>query len=656
MTAAVAGRHDTATPAGHRTVATAGHVDHGKSTLVRALTGMEPDRLDEERRRGLTIELGYAWTTFGTTTVAFVDVPGHERLVRTMLAGAGAAPAALFVVAADDGWSAQSDEHRDVLDLLEVPGVAVAVTKADTVDDARLAAVVAEASERLAGTPFASAPVVAVDAVSGRGLARLRTVLAEGLTALPAADDRGRPRLWVDRVFAPPGIGTVVTGTLTGGRLRPGDPVHVPTSGDVGRVRALQALGRPVAEAAPGMRVALDLTGLARDAIGRGDALVGGGGWRATAELDAWLRVLPGQQVDRTGAWTLHVGSAAVGCRVLPLDGPLEGPGHGPVRLVLEARLPLVVGDRVVLREAGRRATVAGGVVADPAPDRRPRGPAGRGAHATALAAAATAPPAERPAALLRLAAHGWRPAADVLAAADLTAAPAATRRTVAVVGEALVGRDDLERWIVGTARQVGDTTVDRWMLRTTLREQGAPAAVADAVVAGLLAQGRLVRVGGGLAFAEHAERAGAGTAARVRALLADLLARPFAPEELGVLTARHGIDHRLVTSLVHRGKLVRTGGLVFAGAAVPAALARLVRLEDEVGAFTAAQAKQAWGTTRKYAIPLLEHLDAAGLTVADGDGRRRVTGRGHDRALAAAAGGTAPDGAPAGQSPVGPS
>ncbi|MFA9444026.1 selenocysteine-specific translation elongation factor [Egicoccus sp. AB-alg6-2] len=623
----------------HRTVATAGHVDHGKSTLVRALTGMEPDRLEEERRRGLTIELGFAWTDLDDATVAFVDVPGHERLVRTMLAGAAAVPAVLFVVAADDGWSAQSSEHRDVLDLLGVGAVAVALTKCDLAGHDRTEEVADEVVARLAGTSLAEAPLVHTDAVTGRGLDELRQVLAAWASSSEPLADVGRPRLWVDRAFSPPGVGTVVTGTLTGGRLAVGASVEVLPGGARGRVRRLESLGRPIEDAFPAMRVALDLVGVDRDGVGRGDVVAASGPWRSTSQADLWLRVLDGQRLDRAGAWTLHAGTAAVGCRVAPWTGAIDGPGSGAVRVRLSSPLPLVGGDRVVLREAGRRATVAGGIVADPIAESRPRGGEARRRHGDAVRVAALAAPAERVTALLRLTEGGWCDAVRLRAAAGL---PAGTPLpdTVVEVGDHVVLEPRWAAWEQALTSRLGTAAVDRGAAVAALAGAGAPRPLAEAVLDRLVGNGQLVRTGGGLALRAHAEAAADAVSGRAEALLRDLAGAPFAPEPLEVLAQRHQVDHRLLTALVNRGTIVRTGGLAFARPTIGLAVVKLAGLEAASGPFTAAQAKQAWGTTRRFAIPLLEHLDAAGLTRFDGR-LRQLTDRG--RALAA-------------QSPSGPS
>ncbi|MCX6465426.1 MAG: selenocysteine-specific translation elongation factor, partial [Pseudonocardiales bacterium] len=325
-------------------LATAGHVDHGKSTLVRALTGMEPDRFAEERRRGMTIDLGFAWTDVGPHTLAFVDVPGHERFVGTMLAGVGPVPAVLLVVAADEGWMPQTAEHVDALAALGVRHGLVVLTRTDLLDP-ELAR--EDVRARLAGTPMADLPDVAVSARTGAGLDDLRAALAALAARLPDPDPAADVRLWVDRSFTVRGAGTVVTGTLPAGTVRAGAELEL--GGRRVTVRAVQSLGAAVEEARGTSRVALNLRGLPREAVARGDALLTPGAWLAADVVDVRL---PADTALPT-ALTLHIGSAAVPVRVRPL-------GPGTARLRLAAALPLRIGDRVVLRDPGARRIVAG--------------------------------------------------------------------------------------------------------------------------------------------------------------------------------------------------------------------------------------------------------------------------------------------------------
>lgn len=348
-------------------VGTAGHVDHGKSTLVRALTGTDPDRWAEEKARGLTIDLGFASTVLPSGRgLAFVDVPGHVRFLSNMLAGVGAVDACLFVVAATEGWKPQSEEHLRIVDLLGIRNGIVALTKVGLTDDRP------DLASRLQGTFLDGAPVVPVDVPGGIGVDALRTELDALLARTPLANDRDRPRLWVDRAFAAKGAGTVVTGTLTGGSLRVGDDLVV--NGRDVRVRALQSHGASLAVAPPGRRVAVNLTGIAHHDVARGHALVRARQWHAATTVDATLRVLPAldHDVSRRGAYVAHIGSGEHTVRLRVLGPDVIEPGAaGLVRLRLPTSLPLLPGDRFVLRESGRGETVGGGEIVDVDPARR---------------------------------------------------------------------------------------------------------------------------------------------------------------------------------------------------------------------------------------------------------------------------------------------
>ncbi|MFC5949689.1 GTP-binding protein, partial [Pseudonocardia lutea] len=355
-----------------RVIATAGHVDHGKSTLVRALSGMEPDRLAEERRRGLTIDLGFAWTRLGSgTDLAFVDVPGHERFVTTMLAGAGPVPAAMIVVAADEGWMPQSAEHLDALDALGVDRGLLVITRCDLLDPEPA---LEDAQAALARSSLGELPVVPVCAPRGEGLPELRAALDALVTGLPDPDPAADVRLWVDRAFTIRGAGTVVTGTLGAGTIHVGDELVL--GGRRVGVRGLESLGEPREEVTGVARVAVNLRGLPKEAVGRGDALLTPDAWLTATEIDVRLRApgnraavpavpdapdAPDAPVELPGQLMLHAGSAATGVRVRPL-----GPRHA--RLRLDHPLPLRIGDRAVLRDPGRRAVLAGAVVLDVRP------------------------------------------------------------------------------------------------------------------------------------------------------------------------------------------------------------------------------------------------------------------------------------------------
>ncbi len=403
-------------------VATAGHVDHGKSTLVRALTGMEPDRWAEERRRGMTIDLGFAWTTLpGGSTIAFVDVPGHERFITSMLAGVGPVPAVLFVVAADSGWMPQSAEHLDALVALGVRHGVVAVTRSDLMDAALAAE---EAREHLAGTPLAGLPTVAVSATTGAGMDELRAALDRLAGSLPEADPAADVRLWIDRAFTIRGAGTVVTGTLGAGTIGVDDKLDLVGSTGPGQVsvRALHCLGEPVERAHGVCRVAVNLRRVALSEISRGDALVTPGAWPAAGVVDVRLHPC-GPLTARSrlacprSAELKYVGSAAAG----PCEMRMLGPDAA--RLRIEPALPLRIGERAVLRDPGRRAIVAGVTVLDVQP------PALRRRGAAALRAVELAGMSDAPTPAAERARRGVAPRAALVAmgvpgAASWTGAP----------------------------------------------------------------------------------------------------------------------------------------------------------------------------------------------------------------------------------------
>ena len=353
-------------------VATAGHVDHGKSTLVRALTGTDPDRLTEEKERGLTIDLGFASMPLPSgRQIAFIDVPGHVRFLKNMLAGVSGVDACVFVVDVTEGWKPQSEEHLRILQLLGLRHGMVALTKADEGDDDLVELARLDVAEHVAGTFLADAPIMATDAVTGTGIDALIGALDDLLALAPTAADLQRPRLWVDRAFAIKGSGTVVTGTLTGGGLAADDTLAMLPAGRSVRVRALQSLHQQCDQIGPGNRVAVNIVGAGHRDVARGDALVRSEQWHATAAIDAELSVLASldHPVTRRGAYVAYIGSGEHPVRLRVLGPAAIEPGRtGLVRLHLPLRLPLCMGDRFILRESGRSETVGGGEVLDVEP------------------------------------------------------------------------------------------------------------------------------------------------------------------------------------------------------------------------------------------------------------------------------------------------
>ncbi len=558
-------------------VATAGHVDHGKSTLVLALTGMDPDRFAEEKARGLTIDLGFAWTTLTSgRELAFIDVPGHVRFLKNMLAGVGAVDACLFVVAATEGWKPQSEEHLRILQLLGVSHGLIALTKVGLVDDDTRELTRMELEDQVAGTFLEGAPIVDVDVLAGRGVDDLRTALDALLAITPASVDRNRPRLWVDRVFAAKGSGTVVTGTLAGGGLAVDDELVILPSLQKVRVRGLQSLQRQRDQVEPGSRVAVNLSGVAHDEVHRGHALVRPGQWRPTRTFDAALAVLDSldHPVSRRGAYQVYLGSGEHAVRLRVLGEEAIAPGKvGAIRLHLPVPVTLLPGDRFIVRESGRDETVGGGEVLDVAPV---------------------------------LAASKARPSRSV-------------DRVVAERG--WVSADDLER-MTGERRE---PNVGRWVVAPAAREaalaelraaiEGAGPLGVDR--AGLTDRQRAVvpQLEGVVVEGGRIRPAEAVDPLADHPFVAALEASPWAPPE------PTGVNRAELAELVRRGLVVEREGVYFAPSAIDAGAALVARLlaENPEGV-TVAQVRDGLGTTRKHALPLLAHFDAAGVTRRRGD------------------------------------
>ncbi len=663
-------------------IATAGHVDHGKSTLVRALTGMEPDRWEAERRRGMTIDLGFAWTRMPAgEEIAFVDVPGHERFVANMLAGAGPAPAVMFVVAADGGWMPQSAEHLAAINALGVRHGVLVITRADLADPEPA---LSEAADHIAGTslglvvrPAAAAggapaaglggiEAVAVSAPTGQGIPELRAALGRLAGRLPRPDPGSAVRLWLDRVFAIKGSGTVVTGTLQAGTVRLGDELLLAPSMRVLRVRGVQSLGATVSQVSGVARVALNLRGVSTRELSRGMALLRAGRWTLTSVID--IRLTPGSSPAREPAAslpaqvTMHIGTARTVARVRTLGGQIA-------RLTLTRPLPLHVGDRVLLRDPGAAPDRAdgqpifGATVLDVAPPRL------RGTGAAAAAGRELASWPEPPASLDVLRRHRLLrvSTASAMGLRDMPppvtgewlADPGHWSRLRALLAEAVAAhaeRDPLapglpvdaaraelglpERALVealasgGTANSAGQST-----------GQGASGAVPPStggggrieVAGGYLRGTRTARSGGaagregGNGQRDPGDRSSviasglpAPVARAVQAVLADLAEAPFSAPDAARL-AELGLDVRAAAAAERAGLLRRLPGNVILAADAGDLAARILATLPQP--FSAAQARQALGTTRRVVIPLLEWLDRSGVTRRLPDDRRVMRG-----------------------------
>lgn len=611
----------------HRVVTLAGHVDHGKSTLLRALTGMEPDRLPEERLRGRTIELGFLWAELDPRgdRVAFVDVPGHARLIGTMIAGSGVSPAALLAVAADDGPSVQTREHLEILDLLGVPGIAIALTKVDRVDPSR----VGEMEERIraitAGTTFEDAPVIPVAALEGRGIDGVREALVSGLGRLPRPDADRHARLWIDRVFTIDGSGTVVTGTLADGPLRRGDEVGL-QPGDVrARVRRLQQLGVDVELAMPGTRVAVNLSAVEVAEVRRGDVLVAGPRRPATSVLDAWVRLLPGRRLEGSNVLRLHCGTAVRDCRVRPIvhASSAEQDVEVAVRIIADAPLAVLVGDRILLRDPGRRSTVGGGVVVDPLPPSRLTAE-GRGPRAVAIGVAGATLASSRG---LGVAQSTWLRIPPGIRRADELAAWTGGAPTAGVpLGDWVMDaetHDATSRRLVDSAGE--HTTVPAAL--AALARRGFPQAAAGILLRSLHERGAFVIDGDSLLPADSGEQLRDERARRRRELIARFTEAGLDPPDLTTVASDLGVEHLERQSILRSGELVRCGDVTLAARTVDAAVETLLRLQSVSGPFTASEARIALGATRRVIIPLLEHLALTSRARFDGT-RHHILGQ----------------------------
>jgi selenocysteine-specific elongation factor len=610
-------------------VGTAGHVDHGKSTLVHALTGIDPDRLREEKERGMTIELGFAWLTLPRgLEVSIVDVPGHERFIKNMLMGVGGIDLALLVVAADEGVMPQTREHLAILDLLRVNRGVVALTKMDLVDGEWLGLVTADVGELVTGTALEDAPVVPVSARTGEGLERLKETLEASLQRVASRPDIGRPRLPVDRAFTMPGFGTVVTGTLQDGRLRVGQEVEIVPSAGTARVRGLQTHRKAVDEAMPGTRVAVNLSGVSYEQIARGDVLTVPRWLRPTEAFDASLRVIHSspRPIKHNARLTLYSGAAEVDATVRLLDADQLAPGSsGWAQIRAERPVAVVRGDYFILRDS--TATLGGGNVVDPfAPRHRRRDPA----------------------TLERLATLSRGSEDDLLLSALDAIQPAslpdlATKANLSVERVAELVRGALERRSAIATGPTGDTlyTASGWAsragaardalaayheqyplrpgmpreeLRNRLRMKpghflsSLPRLQDESV---LVADDAHVRLPGYTpAFSEVQQ-------AVVDTYLASLAASPFTPP------TGQKIDPEVVAALVMQGRVVRANDeVVFLKTAYDDMAARVAERIRTAGKVSVSDVRDMFGQSRKYILALLEHMDRLQVTRRIGDDR----------------------------------
>ena len=620
-----------------RVVGTAGHVDHGKSTLIRALTGIDPDRLREERERGMTIDLGFAWLTLpGGADVGIVDVPGHQDFIRNMLAGIGGIDAVVLVVAADEGVMPQTREHLAILELLGIERGVIALSKRDLVDDDWASLVRGEVRTALDGTPLADAPIVDVSANARRGLDELLASLEVVLGAAPPRRDLSRPRLPIDRAFTMTGFGTVVTGTLVDGSLRVGDEVELLPGGLRGRIRGLQTHRRAMDVAQPGSRVAANLSGIEKEAVARGMVLAHPGTLAPTTAIGVRLSMLRDTSgpLEHDDTVRVHAGTAEAIARVSVLEGGAIPPGGTAwVQLRLLAPMTVAVGDRLVVRRPSPSETLGGGSVADTSGDR-----ARTRADAVAALERRSAPsPADRLLASFDVprtpVEAGERSGLDAEARDDAYAALLASGRAVAladaavstVAFEALATR--VERTIAMTHRKAPlRAGASREEVRSAL--DLAPKRY-GALVARLVAAGRIAERGSALAIPSHTPSLTADQEERWSKARVALAREPLQPPSVTTLQQDYGIGLDVLMALADRGDIVRAGA---DGVFLPDAVERFgdaIINALQAGPITVAKARDLTGSSRKHVLPLLQFLDDHGLTRRVGDDRVLI----HDQA-----------------------
>ena len=559
-------------------IATAGHVDHGKSSLVQALTGTDPDRWEEEKRRGMTIDLGFAHTVLPSGAVAsFIDVPGHIRFLRNMLAGVGAIDACVLVVDAKEGWMPQTEEHFQILKLLGVANGVVALTKIDLIDGALENIRRREIAEHTSGSFLANSEIIATSVTTQLGLDKLRSALDQLMSRTTLATSSlasQRPRLWIDRAFTTKGAGTVVTGTLIDGSLQVGDELVVVRNQQKVRIREIQQHEQTVTKLDRSHRCALNLVGISHEEISRGDALVNVKQWKPTAMFDASLRTVPSlkHRVTRRGSYSVYIGAGEFSAKIRLIGvRELNADEQGCVRIAINSSLALKPGDRYILRESGRQETIGGGEVLDIHPILR-------------VSRAKPDRSLER-----LIAEHGWITVSDF----ELLTA----QRLPAVVGKWLTTPELYDTLRKDLALQLSKNPDGIEVSRLKTHEQAVVATLPEVVIE----MGR-ARIKGANSIVDHP--------------YAGLFAHAgVTPPDTKTL------DRNIVRQLVQRGLLVDVDGTVFHITALETARLKVIEiLNQNPNGFTVSQFREYLGITRKHAVPLLEALDSRAITKRSDD------------------------------------
>ena len=615
-------------------IGTAGHVDHGKSTLVKALTNIDPDRLPQEKEREMTIDLGFAWLTLPSgREVSIVDMPGHERFIKNMLAGVGGVDLALLVVAADEGVMPQTKEHLAILDLLRVKQGMVVITKTDLADQELVELVKAEVEDTLKGTSLEGSPMLAVSAYAGQGLDELQAVMDAMLDSTETRKDLGRPRLPVDRSFTVAGFGTVVTGTLIDGSLSVGQEVQLALSDQKGRIRGLQSHKKKTDHADPGVRLAVNISGIPRDNIQRGEVLTTSGWLKRTTRLDARLKLVHDapRSLRHNEGVTFHLLTSESAARVRLLDKEELEPGdEGWAQIHLKYPVPAVKGDYFVVRSAEE--TLGGGAVIDPHPLRRHR------RFVTAVVERLIAMEGVGGGEALLNAVESWGPC-DLHTLSQRANQPLeetlskvrglAQEGRVVLLGDASSDHDSVvysvSAW--GALQKKASAALEAYHQQYPLRK-GIPREELRSrlaltqqffpwVLQRLATEGVLVEDGARVRHSQHNVTLNPAQQRHVADFVKALEAEPYSPP------TDVSLHPELLALLVEDGKVVKVNEtVVFAASAYNEMVEKIVTHTKQKGKITVSEGRDLFDTSRKYILPLLEYLDQQHITRRIGDER----------------------------------
>jgi selenocysteine-specific elongation factor len=610
-------------------VGTAGHVDHGKSTLIQALTGIDPDRLLEEKTRGMTIELGFAWLTLPSgTEISIVDVPGHERFIKNMLMGAGGVDVALLIVAADEGVMPQTREHLAILDLLGIDTGLIVMTKKDLVDQDWLDLVTLDVQETLEGTSLENTEVVAVSAENGEGLDELRTALDKLISDLPAHRSTGNPRLPVDRSFTITGFGAVVTGTLADGALKIGQEVEILPSGQRARIRSLQVHETSHDQVGPGTRLAVNLSGIDHSDIDRGDLVTTVDWLKSSTAFDATFRVIPDapRPVRHNHKVTLFAGTREIPATVRLLEGDQIMPGSsGWVQLRTTEEVPVVRGDSFVVRDTEN--TLGGGQVLEPNAPRRKRNDAETLSRLRTIASGSSedvtfdALTDIEPATIAQLAGLTGTGADEIEAAVSTLESEGRVKK---------LGSD--QEFVISTGgweslTETAVSTLSSFHKTYPLR-QGMPlqdfrgqlklkTPAFTAVSASLTAEELIVTDDATMRTPDHAPKLSAAQEAIANDYLKLISADRYSP------STERPIDIEILQLLTERGDVIRVGGdIVYPTSAYAEMESKILGSGADGQEISITSVREIFGTSRKYTLAVLEYMDSKGLTRRAGDNR----------------------------------